>query len=99
LSAVKDADGQIRRVEDSRLHVLIGELSGSASVAAAVADVQGRLDTLLAAIPVFSRNISHSDAQHSCIVRAIVRSEPVAARQAMREHVDGTAALLRGLLT
>jgi hypothetical protein len=27
-----------------------------------------------------------------------VRSEPEAARAAMSEHVDGTAALLRGLL-
>jgi len=99
LAAVKSADDRTRRVADSRLHVLIGELSGSTSVAAAVADVQARLDTLLAAIPVFDRNIAHSDAQHSRVVRAIIRSEPAAARAAMHEHVDGTAALLRGLLS
>jgi GntR family transcriptional repressor for pyruvate dehydrogenase complex len=47
---------------------------------------------------VFELNIAHSDAQHARVVRAILRSEPAAARAAMREHVDGTAALLRGLL-
>ena len=99
LRALDSATGATRRVEDSRFHILIGELSGSPSVAAAVADVQARLDTLLAAIPVFDRNIAHSDAQHSRMARAILRSEPAAARAAMREHVDGTAALLRGLLT
>jgi GntR family transcriptional regulator, transcriptional repressor for pyruvate dehydrogenase complex len=73
-------------------------LSGSPSVAAAVAEVQARLDELLLAIPVFPKNIAHSDRQHARIVRAILRSDPTAARAAMSEHVDGTAALLRGLL-
>ena len=96
--AATTAGGPSRRVEDSRFHILIAELSGSPSVAAAVADVQARLDELLLAIPVFPKNIAHSDRQHARIGRAIVRSDPEAARAAMSEHVDGTAALLRGLL-
>jgi DNA-binding FadR family transcriptional regulator len=96
--AATTAGGPSRRVEDSRFHILIAELSGSPSVAAAVADVQARLDELLLAIPVFPKNIAHSDRQHARIVRAIVRSDREAARAAMSEHVDGTAALLRGLL-
>jgi DNA-binding FadR family transcriptional regulator len=98
LEAVSSADGPGRRVADSRFHVLIGELSGSPSLAASVAEVQGRLDGLLAAIPVFDRNIAHSDAQHARIARAIMRRQPAQARAAMTEHVEGTAALLRGLL-
>jgi DNA-binding FadR family transcriptional regulator len=98
LAAVTGADHGTHRVADSRLHLLIGELSGSASIAAAVADVQGRLDELLAAIPVFSRNISHSDAQHAAVVKAILAGQPERARDAMAEHVEATAALLRGLL-
>jgi GntR family transcriptional repressor for pyruvate dehydrogenase complex len=98
LAAVATAEGPARRVADSRLHILIAELSGSPSVAAAVADVQARLDELLAAIPVFGVNIAHSEAQHERIVKAIERGDAAAARVAMREHVDGTAALLRGLL-
>ncbi len=54
---------------------------------------------LLAAIPVFDRNIAHSDLQHAAVVKAIVKSRPVEARAEMAEHVAGTAYLLRGLLT
>ena len=71
----------------------------SPSLAAAVADVQRRLDGLLAAIPVFERNIAHSDAQHARITRAVLRGQPAMARTVMAEHVEATAALLRGLLT
>ena len=99
LVAATDCAPNRRRMCDSRYHVLIGELSGSPSLAAAVADVQGRLDGLLAAIPVFARNITHSDAQHARIARAILRGQAATARSAMAEHVEATAALLRGLLT
>ena len=99
LAAATDCDPAMRRVCDSRFHVLIGELSGSASLAAAVADVQGRLDGLLAAIPVFAKNIAHSDAQHARITRAVLRGRANVARTVMAEHVEATAALLRGLLT
>lgn len=98
LQRVHEADGPTRRVADSRLHVLIGELSGSPSVAASVAEVQGRLDALLANIPVFERNMSHSEHQHAAIVRAIVKGRPEEARTHMAEHVAATAHLLRGLL-
>ena len=60
----------MRRVCDSRYHLLIAELSGSPTLAAAVAEVQGRLDGLLGAIPVFARNIAHSDPQHARIAKA-----------------------------
>jgi DNA-binding FadR family transcriptional regulator len=88
-----------RRVSDSRLHVLIGELSGSPTLSAGVVEAQARLDDLLAAIPVFDHNIRHSDAQHARFVKAILRGRPEDARAAMVEHVQGTALLLRGLLT
>ena len=74
--------------------MLIGELSGSASLAAAVADVQGHLDGLLAAIPVFAKNIAHSDAQHARITRAVLAGRANVARTVMVEHVEATAALL-----
>jgi DNA-binding FadR family transcriptional regulator len=60
--------------------------------------VQLTLDRLLAAIPVIERNLDHSDTQHDRIVDAILHGDPHAARAAMREHCDGTAELLRGLL-
>jgi DNA-binding FadR family transcriptional regulator len=90
--------GVSRRVNDSRLHLAIAAASGSPSLAAAIADVQLTLDRLLSAIPVIRRNLDHSDAQHDRIVDAILHGDPAAARLAMEEHCDGTAALLRGLL-
>jgi len=98
LTASRDRAPETRRVNDSRLHLAIAAASGSTSVAAAIADVQLRLDRLLAAIPVIRRNLDHSDAQHTAIVEAILAGDPALARAAMEEHCDGTAALLRGLL-
>ena len=59
----------------------------------AVADVQLRLDRLLAAIPVLDRNLDHSDAQHARIVSAILAGDPAGARAAMEEHCEATATL------
>ena len=99
LDEVRSARPDRRRFADSRLHLAIGEVSGSVSVAAAVAEVQIRLDELLAAIPVLSRNIAHSDDQHDAIVQAILDGDVRRAQIGMQEHVAGTAALLRGFLT
>lgn len=86
------------RPADSRLHLTLAELSGSPSLAAAVAEARGRVNDLLDAIPLLPRNIAHSDAQHARVVTAVVRGDPVRARAAMAEHLDGTAALLRAFL-
>lgn len=97
LAAARDR-GATRRVNDSRLHLAIAAASGCPSLAAAIADVQLTLDRLLGAIPVIRRNLDHSDRQHDRIVDAILHGDAAAARAAMEEHCDGTAALLRGLL-
>ncbi len=98
LDAAADASSRARRLADSRLHMAIAAGAGSATLAAAVADVQLRLDELLRAIPVLAANIAHSDRQHAAIVEAVLAGEPERARTEMEEHVDGTAALLRGFL-
>lgn len=98
LDAAAGAAERDRRVADSRLHLAIAAAAGSPTLAAAVAEVQLRLDEMLRAIPVLATNIAHSDAQHRAIVRAILAGDDQAARVAMCEHVDGTAALLIGLV-
>ncbi|WP_346115891.1 FadR/GntR family transcriptional regulator [Micromonospora coerulea] len=98
LAASRDRDPVTRRVSDSRLHLAVAAASGSPSLAAAIADVQLTLDRLLAAIPVITRNLDHSDAQHTRVVDAILAGDPNGARLVMEEHCDGTAELLRGLL-
>jgi DNA-binding FadR family transcriptional regulator len=98
LAAARARDPLTRRVNDSRLHLAIASASGSTSVAASIADVQLRLDRLLAAIPVLRRNLDHSDTQHDRVVKAILAGDPAVARAEMEEHCDATAELLRGLL-
>jgi DNA-binding FadR family transcriptional regulator len=68
-------------------------------LAGLVADARARINDLLDAIPLLARNLEHSNAQHARVVTAVLIGEPVAARDAMREHLEGTAALLRGFLT
>ena len=88
---------QYRRL-DSRLHLAVAEVTGSASLTAAVADVRMRTNDLLDAIPLLPPNIGHSDRQHAAVVEGILARDPPAARRAMAEHLDGTAMLLRGFL-
>src|SRR5881227_3838330 len=87
-----------RRLADSRLHMAVAAATESPSVVAVVADVQLRLTEVLRRIPVMPANIDHSDRQHAEIVNAILAGEPDLARSTMEEHVDASAALLRGLL-
>ena len=86
------------RRKDSRFHLAIAEATGSASLTGAVADARMRINELLDEIPLLPPNIEHSNAQHEAIVAAILGGDPAAARQAMTEHLAGTAALLRGFL-
>ena len=58
-----------------------------------------RVNELLDAIPLLAANIEHSNAQHRRSSRPILAGDAAAARPAMAEHLDGTAALLRGFLT
>ncbi|HEX5404234.1 MAG TPA: FCD domain-containing protein [Pseudonocardiaceae bacterium] len=98
LAETSSADLVEYRRRDSRLHLAFAEVTGSASLTTAVADVRMRINELLDQIPLLPPNLVHSNAQHEAIVTAILRGDPVAARRAMAEHLDGTAALLRGFL-
>jgi len=86
------------RQSDSRFHLTIAALTGSHRVIEPVTSVQATLHEMLLAIPQLDTNIAHSDDQHAAVVRAILAKRPDAARRAMEQHCDDTAALLRGLL-
>ncbi len=83
---------------DSRLHLLIAEVTGSEKLISEVAYSRMRVNELLDAIPLMPTNISHSNEQHEKIIGAILRGNPSAAQSAMRDHLAGSAALLRGFL-
>jgi len=83
---------------DSRLHLTIGELAGTPSLVPLLADNRTRVNELLDNIPLLTRNIWHSNEQHEAIVVAILTGDPERAAAATREHLEGSAALLRGFL-
>ena len=83
---------------DTLFHLSIAELTGSSLLAAACTDARMRLNDLLNAIPVLQHNIDHTAQQHTAIAAAILAGDARRARWAVAEHLDGTAALLRGFL-
>ncbi len=87
------------RRRDSRLHLAVAEATGSASLTSAVADVRTAVNRFLDRIPLLERNLEHSNDQHERLVAAILAGDVAAARQAMAEHLDGTASLLRAFLS
>lgn len=84
---------------DSRLHLTIAELVGVPSLVSLIADNRLRVNALLDGIPLLGRNIAHSNEQHEAVVIAILTGKPDRAATAMTEHLDGSAALLRGFLS
>lgn len=84
---------------DSRLHLMIGELVGVPSLVSLLADNRTRVNELLDGIPLLAPNIEHSNEQHEAIVVAILTGSPERAAAAMAEHLEGSAALLRGFLS
>jgi len=83
---------------DSRLHLAIAEAAGIPILAGYVAEVRAEVNDLLDAIPRLPVNIRNSNVQHRAVIQAVLDGNPAAAREAMTEHLAGTAALLRGFL-
>ena len=83
---------------DSRLHLTIGELVGAPSLVPLLAENRMGVNCLLDDIPLLQPNIEHSNQQHERIVIAILTGDAERAASAMQEHLDGSAALLRGFL-
>ncbi|GGO82741.1 transcriptional regulator [Wenjunlia tyrosinilytica] len=98
LAATGEAPLSDYRRLDTRLHLAVAELSGSPSVATHYAAVRAKVNELLDRIPLLVRNLEHSQRQHTAMVEAILDGDVDAAREVAREHVAGTAALLRGFL-
>ena len=83
---------------DSRFHLLLAEVTGSRKLVEEVASTRMKVNQFLDAIPLLTPNISHSTEQHEEIVSGVLRGQADLAAMAMRDHLEGTAALLRGFL-
>jgi DNA-binding FadR family transcriptional regulator len=99
LAATHDAPLTEYRRQDTLLHLTLAELSGSPTLTAQYAAVRATLNDLLDCIPLLVRNLEHSQHQHTALVDAVLEGDADAAREVMREHCEGTAALLRGFLS
>lgn len=99
LADTHDAPLNDYRRLDTLLHLTLAELSGSASLTAQYAAVRATVNDLLDCIPLLVRNLEHSQRQHTALVEAVLDGDADGAREMMREHCAGTAALLRGFLT
>jgi DNA-binding FadR family transcriptional regulator len=98
LAGTRDAPPADYRRRDTLLHLALAELSGSPTLAARYAAVRATLNDLLDCVPLLVRNLEHSQRQHAALVEAVLTGDPDRARETMREHCAGTAALLRGFL-
>ena len=74
-------------------------LVGTPSLVSLLADNRTRVNELLGYIPLLAPNIEHSNDQHEAIVVAILTGDDNRAAEAMGEHLEGSAALLRGFLS
>jgi DNA-binding FadR family transcriptional regulator len=99
LEDVAAAEPADYRLLDTRFHLAVAELAGSASLYASIAETRLRLNDLLNAIPLLQPNIEHSEVQHRALAAAILTGDAPAARREMEEHLTGTASLLRGFLS
>ena len=99
LQESKEASSDDYRRLDSRFHLTIAELTGLPSLVSLIADNRMRVNELLNNIPLLAPNIDHSNDQHEVIVVAILRGDKERAAEAMSEHLEGSAALLRGFLS
>ncbi|MFE7117551.1 FadR/GntR family transcriptional regulator [Streptomyces sp. NPDC057654] len=98
LDATHDAPLADYRRLDTMLHLTLADVSGSATLAAQYAAVRATVNDLLDCIPLLVRNLEHSQRQHAALVEAVLDGDADGAREVMREHCRGTAALLRGFL-
>ncbi|CAL9377421.1 Putative L-lactate dehydrogenase operon regulatory protein [Streptomyces sp. enrichment culture] len=86
------------RRADTMLHLTLAELCGSPTLTTQYAAVRATVNDLLDCVPLLVRNLEHSQRQHTALVEAVLDGDEEGAREAMREHCAGTAALLRGFL-
>ncbi|AXE25679.1 GntR family transcriptional regulator [Streptomyces globosus] len=98
LAATQDAPLADYRRRDTLFHLALCELAGSPTLTAQYAAVRAAVNDLLDCIPLLVRNLEHSQQQHAALVEAVLERDADAAREVMREHCCGTAALLRGFL-
>jgi DNA-binding GntR family transcriptional regulator len=94
----KSSSSEDYRRLDSRLHLMIAEVTGSNALVNQVAQSRMKINELLNNFPLLAPNIAHSSQQHEEIVMAILTGQAQQASDAMRAHLEGSSALIHGFL-
>ena len=94
----KSSSSEDYRRLDSRLHLMIAEVTGSNALVNEVAQSRMKINELLNNFPLLAPNIAHSSQQHEEIVMAILTGQAQQASDAMRAHLEGSSALIHGFL-
>lgn len=97
MSASLESWEDFRRA-DGFFHLAIAEASRSARLLAAMIDIQGELNELLAGAPRPASILTGAIGQHEAIIAGIRARDPSAAVAQMREHVGGLTGLMDGLI-
>lgn len=97
LETKQAAQEDYRRL-DSRLHLLIAQLTGSATLVNQIAESRMKVNGLLNEFPLLTPNVTHSNEQHEAIVQAILSGDAELASAEMLAHLEGSASLIKGFL-
>lgn len=97
VAAQRTGDPNDYRLADSALHVAIAEVSQSARLIAAEAQIQIELSEMLRTIPRPKVALTASHKQHLPLLQAIYDKDADRARALTIEHVEGTYDWLLGL--
>jgi GntR family transcriptional repressor for pyruvate dehydrogenase complex len=86
------------RRTDIRFHIGIAEAAGSPRLISAMTDVQAQMTDLISLIPHPAEVLGRSNEQHRRLVKLLRKGDGARAVRLLREHMDGTAHILAGLL-
>ena len=91
-------DFALYRQSDVFFHLGIAEAARSARLVAAMTEVQGAMSELIGHIPHPPEVLARSNAQHAKLVVLVGRGDSMRAARLVREHLQGTEAVLAGLM-
>jgi DNA-binding FadR family transcriptional regulator len=86
------------RRADIRFHIGVAEAARSPRLVAAMTEVQGQMSDLIALIAHPEQVLTHSNAQHHRLATLLRRGDGSRAVRLMRDHIEGTEHILRGLI-
>jgi len=90
-------DFEAYRRADVRFHIALAECTRAPRLIAAMTEVQGEMSELIALIAHPDEVLTHSNAEHRHLLRALRAGDATAAVALLRQHLVGTEHIIAGL--